>query len=934
MRNVVASACMFVCLIAIWVMPVEAGPRRKLEIHVWTFDRGNATIFANPDIYGDRRDRHPELVAGESGKQPWAIEFDIDFPVDATYTLHVRYASPAQRPLELWLDGRKLGAYCGRVTGRPPKQSGWPTTYALPEGARRIHGADWEEICKLSVTGGKHTLKFARRGTPPHLRALRLESSAGFPKEWKPPERKVRFDRMAPALHRIFTPPEKVNPATLRMAIEDVMAEYGPRYPDGPKYLERLAALAPRQKAVEDGGPEQIQEVHDALAALQSEAMLAHPLLDFDRLLFVKLKGRERCPIYNSYPQHGDKGSNLCVLSPVAPDGKVTELAPRLGGGLFGQFGLSFDADRAVFAYLKDKKSNYRIYEIGTDGKGLRQVTFDGNEPEFRKRYKGKSVPRKYMHSCGRYIDVDPCYLPNGNIMFASTRAGRSVSCHPSIVTSLHVVDPDGGNMRCLSGGQFTELDPRAMDDGRVIYTRWEYVDKGFANVQSLWSMRPDGSHSDHVFKNNLVMPDALVDPRSIPGSQRIVAVAAPHGGKCAGPVVLVDNRRSKRAPTALTSITPEVEYPGMSRVTRGGSDFRQPYPLSEKLFLVSHDPRSVGYGHYGLYVLDKWGNRTLLYRDPEQSCFQPVPLRPRRRPPRIPPVAPADPGEERTATMFVQDVYRGLTGIERGRVKYVRVMEVMPTTWHEQVTGEGQFYLQEAAVSYKGDVGRKKVHGVAKVHADGSACFPAPARANLFFQALDENYMELQRMRTFINLMPGEKRSCIGCHEPRRNAPAVRRRPLAMSRPVQALAPQPGDRGQRMVHYELDVQPTLDRHCVSCHGGKKPQGGLDLTGKRTELWNRSYENLINKRLISNLNGGPGAANVRDTPPLAFGSHRSKMVERMRKDPCRGKLTREEFIRIVTWIDANAPYYGTHKGKKSLRYKDQPNFRPPPVASR
>jgi len=487
--------------------------------------------------------------------------------------------------------------------------------------------------------------------------------------------------------------------------------------------------------------------------------------------------------------------------------------------------------------------------------------------------------------------------------------------------------------MRCLSGGQFTELDPRVLDDGRVIYMRWEYVDKGFGNVQSLWSVRPDGSHSDHVYKNNLVLPAATIGAHSIPGSERFVAIAAAHGGAPAGPVVLVDNRRTRRSADAMTNITPEIGYPGMGQLTFGKGLFRQPYPLSEKLFLVSHDPQVDKAERYAIYALDAWGNRAELYRDHDTSCFQPVPLRPRQTPTNIPSLAKQNKAEAgEPATMFIQDVYQGMNGIERGRVKYVRVMEVMPTTWEQASTGPGAG-MQVAAVSYKADVGRKKVHGIATVHGDGSACFAVPADKNLFFQALDENYMELQRMRTFINLMAGEKRSCIGCHEPRRNAPALKPA-MAMLHPVQALAPQPGETGPRMVHYEADVQPVLNKHCVGCHSGQQPKGGVDLSSQLTDLWNRSYMNLIDKGLVSYLDSGFGSSNVPAEPPLTFGSHQSKLVERIRQAPCKADLTREEFIQIVTWIDANAPYYGTHEGKKNLKWKDEGDFRPLPLVGK
>ncbi len=908
----------------------------SLQFASWTFDRGNAKVVANPDIYADYRDEFPELVTADGGQSLWVVEYDLELPADATYTLHVRYGSPEPRPLEAWLDGRSLGTCCGRVTGNAPPYPDRHPQHDRPRDARGFHGVEWEEALQFAATAGRYTLKFTRQGPPPRLSMLRIETPTEFPEDWQPQPREVNVGRMAPNLRRIFMPPGTVNVETLRMAIEDVTAECGDRFPNGPEYLARLAELTRQQAAAKDATPEVQQPIEDALKALQREALLAHPLLDFDKLLFVRRESWGSSHIYNDYGAGGDsKGGNICIVGPATSGGwsavgkgtagEVTEIAPQLLGGRFGQFDLSFDAERVVFAYSKDAQTNYRIYETGVDGTGLRQITFDGDEAMRTQRYEHASY--------GRYFDMDPCYLPGGDIMFVSTRSRRAVSCHPSIVTSIHVTDADGRDMRCLSGGQFTELDPRVLDDGRVIYMRWEYVDKGFGNVQSLWSMHPDGSYSDHVYKNNVVLPAGMVDARSIPGSQQIVTIGAAHGGASVGPVILVDNRRTRRTADAMTNLTPEIGYPGMGPRTNGRGVFRHPFPLSEKLFLISHDPQTGEDSRYGIYVLDAWGNRALLHGEPETSCYQPVPLRPRRKPTEVPAVAgqsAAESGE--TATMFIQDVYRGMTGIERGRVKYVRVMEVMPTTW-QQATGVGAG-MQVAAVSYKADVGRKMIHGITPVHEDGSACFSVPANANLFFQALDENYMELQRMRTFINLMPGEKRSCIGCHEPRRNAPDLKPA-LAMRHGVQSLAPQPGDDGPRMVHYESDVQPVLDKYCVRCHRGEAPQGELDLSGELTNLWNRSYMNLIDKELVSFLDGGFGSANVPAEAPLTFGSHRSTLVERLREAPCKADgLTREEFVRIVTWIDADVPYYGTHEGKKQAECKDEPDFRPVPLVGK
>ncbi len=483
---------------------------------------------------------------------------------------------------------------------------------------------------------------------------------------------------------------------------------------------------------------------------------------------------------------------------------------------------------------------------------------------------------------------------------------------------------------------------PVVIDDGRVVYMRWEYVDKGFGNAQSLWALRPDGSGSDHVFKNNLVRPAAMVQTRSIPDSRRLVTIGAGHHGGLFGPVLLVDNRRNRRTAEGMTNITPEISLPGMFPMKGNGGAFKEPYAFSENLYLVSHRPGGVKHlkgAEFGLYVLDSWDNRAELYRDPVFSCNLPMPVRPRHMPTNITPVGShGEAKEDKLATLFLQDVYQGLDGIERGRVKYVRVMEARNLNWYDQwraaKQGDGKAW-QASAVSNAGDVARKKIHGIATVHEDGSAHFTVPPYRNLFFQALDENYMELHRMRTFINFKAGEKRSCIGCHEGRRKAPRVTSAmPMALTHPIEALQPQPGDSGPRAVHYPLDIQPVLDRKCISCHSGDTPKGALDLTGELTERFNRSYENLTNKGLISYLHtDGFGSAHIPVDPPLTFGSHKSRLVERIRKAPCKSNITREEFIRFVTWIDANAPFYGTHRGKKNIKWKDDPEFRPPPLAA-
>jgi len=925
--------------------PARVLPKTKaagsLVIPAHTFDRGNARIYASPDRYamsgtltgdGLASRSTPPQAAGQAGARESVVEYDIDFPVTAEYTLKIRYAAVEPRPTAVFLDGKKLGRSC---TGISHHTANYVRPHKFPANSRNTkmeglcdHGNG--TLMKLSVTRGEHTLKLARRGPLPHLVSLHFDSDKPFPKDWRQPERRIDFSRIPAPQHAAFLPLDAVNTAALRLAIEDTIKTYGPEYPDGHAFLKRLAELAGKQGSAEAGGPEKTRAPADALTALRRESMLAHPLLDFDKLLFLKRTSRHYSHTYAG-PQANVMGGSLCVLSPVSPDGEVAELVPELSGGLFGRFDLSFDAKKVVFAYKKKPRGAFRLYEIDIDpGAGtmipgsLRQLTFGGEEEEEARQRQVTDWLR------GGFCDMYPCYLPSGKIIFASTRAQRIVYCAPQAVTTLYVMDADGKNLRRLSENPISETVPTVLNDGRVIYTRWEYLDKGLGSVQNLWAMRPDGRGVDHVYKLNNNWPAGMGATRAIPGSQRMVTVAGNHYHPSMGSVVLLDVRRSRRTTEPMECITPEIPYRHTYNNALPTGAFTDPYPLSEKFFLASYRAGGVTYkpgAEFGLCVLDAWGNRAEFLRDPEISCFEPMPLRPRRKPTEVDAAPTIDEvGKKKTGVMFIQDVYEGMTGIQRGRVKYIRVMGNLEWPWDQ--TG--------MSWSLGVDPHRKVVYGVAKVHEDGSACFTVPADENIFFQALDRDYMALQEMATYINVMPGERRSCIGCHEPRRNAPGIgTARPMAMAHPAQTLVPQPGDTGVRMVDFTADIQTIVDKHCIDCHMGKKAKGGLDLLNVPDGKFSRSYNNLIATDLIRYR--GRGVAANRAVPPLTHGSRASELLGMLAKGhpsspsvspgQAKVKLSREEEIRIATWIDANVPYWGSYRGPWQVYEKDRPDFR-------
>ena len=767
--------------------------------------------------------------------------------------------------------------------------------------------------------------------------------------------------------------------ARLRAALAALSRTHPTEYPAA----ELLAELDRYQQRVAAGIAARLDPADPATAALMAEMpqmqrrMLVdlNPLLRDREILFVKRYTYNSKHYYDDFQQISRWGGNLCVLS--MGDGTVRQLVPELQGGVFDRYDLSFDGRRVAFGYRRPQPEGFRIWEVNVDGSGLRQVTRPPDDEEERiEKYGKTSFGESYYGLMGYRFwtdDVHPCYLPDGGLCFASTRSERSVLCTPLhflACTNLFRIDADGDGLRPLSYGALSEFTPTVMEDGRILYNRWEYVYKGIAAVQSLWRMRPDGSGSEEFYGNNITNPGVFWQARQLPGHPRkAVCIGCGHECLGVGPVLLVDLDKGKRAPEAMTSLTPNVRTEGLCglyqlrngawREDLFGPFYSDPYPLSDEFFLVSCNPdrRHNDQTAYGLYLLDTFGNRVLIYQDPEISSWQPTLLRPRRRPPILPAVPQsAEPhklvieGEapgaratwetEGTAGVFLADVYRGLDGVEPGTVKYLRVMEQVPKTWAAEVDprrGEDRGadgFGGHLVISYHTHIWVAVLWGIVPVEEDGSAYFEVPAGRNLFFQALDEDFMEVQRMRTFVSFEPGEVRSCIGCHEHRTQAPEARVA-MAFGRAPSPLAAQPGEVAPRPLHYPSDIQPILDRHCVECHDGKNPKVDLDLRGELTTLFNVSYESILKAGLVDTIREWGGVSysmeHAEAVVPYTHGSHRSRLAALLKQGHNDVELSREEWVRLATWIDCGAPYYGSYFGRRHLRYRGQDDFRPIPT---
>jgi len=727
--------------------------------------------------------------------------------------------------------------------------------------------------------------------------------------------------------------------------------------PDG---IEKKLTAEPRKGVT----PDMLSSLVKRLSESKPKAFDAdHPLLNFERLLFVKRQTYHSSHFYTDFIDGCSRyGGNICVLE--LKTGKVTELVPEMKSGIFGRFDLHFDADKVVFDWKKAPREGFRIYEIDIDpttglrtGSKVRQLTFRPADEDARiKKYNNSflgSTARMYYHQTD---DMHPCYLPDGGIVFTSTRCEYGTLCDAPDALATAVIyrmDGDGKNMQKLTNSAVSEFSPSMMEDGRILYTRWEYVDKGQIHIKCLWAVRPDGSGSVEVYGNDIAKPPTFLHGRQIPGHPNMfVVLGTPHYPQSGiGTVIRLDMSKDIRTRDPITHITPHVTLRGEGgwghRLANGkwtshtkGPLYMDPYPLSKELFLVAHnpdrewsDPRA-----YGLYVIDEKGNHEPIYRDPKISCWEPYPLRTRKTPPVLPSTCDPELARKNLAICMVQDVHHGMEGVEHGTVKYLRIMEQVPRPWDARRFWDphGRHGSHVSLVSESPVLGLKVLRGVVPVHADGSALFYVPADKNIYFEALDENYMELQRERTYVNYRPGEARSCVGCHEtPKNSLPKRNMRTIAQTMPPSMPQPQPGDKtANRPIDYITDVQPVLDKHCVRCHGASKPKANLNLTGALTAKACRSYESILSRAgLVKTVREGSSWDGAPYFKAKTIGSHASRFIKQVQKG-CPGndkKLPLADFVKLTTWVDANAQYYGTYYGRKNLVYKNHPNFRPVPT---
>ena len=604
-------------------------------------------------------------------------------------------------------------------------------------------------------------------------------------------------------------------------------------------------------------------------------------------------------------------GCSIRIFDPSRPQQPAKVIFRDPDGSIY-DMNVSYDAQTLWFSYRSKDEKCWHIWTIRTDGSGLRQLTD------------------------GPYYDVSPCLMPDGDLVFVSTRRFGYTLCQPGPSSNLHRMSPDGSNIRCVSMNTLSDMSPQMLPDGRVLFTRWEYIDRDLTFRQSLWTQYPDGTVYQLYFGNTIRDVGTFWQARPLPGhSDKAVATFAPHHGFPHGAIGLIDRDFGPEGPKGKGFIYITKEFPSIGD-TRHEWSYRDPFPLSEREFLCSYG--GGGMNRYCIFLLDVDDNKRLLYEDPDtdMGCYFPLPLRPAPVPLAIPSrveapaaAALASTVDSPTGVCLLADVYRGLEPvIRRGQVKYLRVMEQVRKT--EDLSNRA--YDQSPVMSY-GTYYAKRCWGTVPVEEDGSAHFQTPALREIYFQALDADGRELQRMTSGVQLMPGERVSCTGCHEPRQSSPAAAARfPLAARRPPQSLERPSWLGNDGIVDFPTVVQPVLDKYCVECHRGPKAEAGYDLSGDKTRYFNMAYDNLLGRSRSyrqHNMESGEMMESERAkgkplvhffwllrTPravnqPLWTGCFASRLLDYLDTDHAGRKIALEDRQRVYLWIDANVPYYGT-----------------------
>ncbi len=602
----------------------------------------------------------------------------------------------------------------------------------------------------------------------------------------------------------------------------------------------------------------------------------------------------------NPFPPSGQ----LCLLEMDGVYGRVRTLLDE-PQGLIRDPAVSYDGQRILFAWRKSMtEDDYHLYEMSVGDEQIRQLTF------------GRGV-----------ADYEPTYLPNGDILFNSSRCQQIVDCWWADVSNLYTCDGDGRYLRRLSFDQVHTNYPAVLPDGRVIYTRWDYNDRGQLFPQPLFEMNPDGTGQQEFYGNNSWFPTSILHARGIPGTNKVICVLSGHHTYQKGKLAIIDPSRGRQEASGVQLIAPVrfTEAVKIDMYGHEGEQFQYPYALSETAFLVTYSSKGSKQGReraeepFGIYFVTSDGQRELLVADSKISCNQAVPVASRP----VPPVRPSEVDyRQQTGTYVVHDIYQGpgLQGVERGTVKRLRVVALdfrAAGVGSNGNRGPAGGALVSTPISVNGAWDVKRVLGSAAVYEDGSAAFTVPARTPVYFQALDERNHVVQTMRSWSTLQPGETFSCVGCHTDKdRTPPARAELTAALQAGPQPLVPLYDE--PHGFSFPRLIQPILNQHCTECHNRKsvadktstislEAAGTFDKQSLKT--WSDAYLALADPNVSSWVSPQSVPTML---PPYDAGAAKSKLIDLLASGHEGVKLKPAEMDLIACWIDLGVPYAGTY----------------------
>ena len=619
--------------------------------------------------------------------------------------------------------------------------------------------------------------------------------------------------------------------------------------------------------------------------------------------------------------RHSRIGKGLGILTGWKEGKPVvkTILEGKLPPGAYRNPDLSYDTKRVVFAFCDhtEKNANLRrffIYEAAIDGSWVRQLT--GTKRDKLETWDNRATVL--------IEDNDPCYLPDGGIVFISSRCQSFGRCHGGRYNpawTLHRCDKDGNNIKQLSFGNENEVEPSVLNDGRIVFTRWEYTNRHEMFFHKLWWCRPDGTAVTHFFGNDMIVPHQFLEASAIPGTHKIVATGQGHHSFNTGTTVVIDTNIDENGEHAIEHITPETPY----SETKGwpSPHYSHPYAINEKLFLasranhpVSQQGRTPPVAGRGIYLVDAAGGRIKIYEDLEVASFSPIAIRERKVPPVLPSLVKEE--AEPYGTLFLQNAYltrndpKGL--IKPGMIKAIRVnaLGVQPRA-----------HRQSCTMTVPNDL-PKKVLGTVPVTEDGSATFKVPANVSLQMQILDENGMAILTERSFFYLQPGERRSCVGCHEPVGTTPDMKQASKMSRMKPMELKPAAGPQYRGGMSFARTVQPVLDKHCIKCHGLEKTEGNVNLIYNKSGRggYPNSLQAIVKRgdhRIGDKGYSGGKYKEYKDlsiniSRPFKFYAYENKVAQMLAKGDKNHKklkdVDHEGYMRIIEWLDLNGQCYG------------------------